>query len=134
MAQNGRPGKKGEVKLLVALAGGATVRKAAAAAGIGERTAYRHLENPEFRRRVLRARGEMIDSAVGRLARASTKAAGTLQKLLDSQDEKTKLAAARWVLQLWRDLRDSTEVVERIERLESLLTPSGVGTSPARNS
>jgi hypothetical protein len=132
MARNGRPGKKGEVKLLVALAAGATVRKAAASAGIGERTAYRHLENPEFRRRVQRARNGMIDRAVGRLARASTRAAGTLRSLLDSKDEKTKLAAARWVLQLWRDLRDSTEVVERIERLETLLNPSGAGTRLGR--
>jgi hypothetical protein len=44
MAENGR--RKGEAALLVALAAGMTVRDAAVAAGIGERTATRRVADP----------------------------------------------------------------------------------------
>ena len=44
MADNGR--KKGNARLLPALAAGATVREAAERAGLGERTVYRRLADP----------------------------------------------------------------------------------------
>ena len=119
MADFGRPGRKHETKLVIALAGGATVRTAAKAAGIGERTAHRHLEDPDFRRQVQKARAAMIDQATGQLARSSTRAAGTLRKLLASADERVKLAAARHVLTLLTHLRESGELLERLEALEA---------------
>ena len=118
MAENVRPQRKGEAKLIVALAGGATVRAAAIAAGIAERTAYRYLEILDFRQAVLKARSAMIDQAAGRLAQTSTKAAATLRKLLDSDDERVKGAAAEKILRLGTQLRDSNELAERISRLE----------------
>jgi len=118
MAGKVRNGKKGEAKLLVALAGGATITAAAKSAGIAERTAYRYLASPGFRRKVLEIRIAMIDRATGRLARASSKAADTLRELLGSTDEKVKGAAADKILRLGTALRDSTELNERISKLE----------------
>ena len=116
-----RSGRKGEAKLIVALAGGATISAAASASGICERSAYRHLASPDFRQAVLEARGAMIDQATGRLARTSTKAAGALRKLLASADERVKLAAAVQVLRLGTALRDSVEFEERLSKLEKTL-------------
>ena len=122
MADNGKQGRKGEAQLLVALAGGATVRAAARVAGIGERTAYRHLESPGFRQRVLKARGDLVDSATGRLARASTAAADTLRRLLVSKDQRIRLAASRAILRLLTHMRDHDELVGRIEMLEAAVS------------
>src|SRR5262245_9420848 len=66
MAENGR--RKGDGALVLALAGGLTVRDAAHAAGVGERTATRRLADPDFRRRVSHVRAEMVERALGKMA------------------------------------------------------------------
>jgi hypothetical protein len=65
MAGNGR--RKGDDALVLALASGQTVRDAACAAGVGERTATRRWADPDFRRRVARRRAELAARAAGRL-------------------------------------------------------------------
>ena len=59
MAENGRK-RKGHSALLLALAGGKTVREAAREAGVGERTVHRRLRDSEFRVQLNEARAEMI--------------------------------------------------------------------------
>ena len=49
----------GDLQLQVALARGATVRDAANAAGVAERTAHRRLSDPSFRAEVDRLREEL---------------------------------------------------------------------------
>jgi hypothetical protein len=80
MEQNGRPA--GEEELILAVAGGASVREAAERAGIDERTAHRRLADADFRRAVSEARGRMFDAARGRLAALASKAVETLQRLM----------------------------------------------------
>src|SRR5262245_32721008 len=99
MADNGR--RKRDDALAVSLAGGATLRDAAAAAGIGERTATRRWTDAAFRRRVAELRGEMVGQALGRLADGMAPAADVLRALLGAENsdgeprsEKTRLAAA----------------------------------------
>ncbi|HEV3344486.1 MAG TPA: hypothetical protein VG125_29185 [Pirellulales bacterium] len=82
MEQNGTPA--GEEELIQALAAGATVREAAEQAGVGERTAHRRLADADFRRVVSEARGRMFDAARGRLAGLASKAAETLERLMES--------------------------------------------------
>ena len=57
---------RGDFLLGNALAGGATVAEAAQQAGMSERTAYRWLNKPEFRRRVARIQQTMARRAVAR--------------------------------------------------------------------
>jgi hypothetical protein len=116
MTENGR--RKGETALLLALAGGQTVRDAARAAGIGERTAGRRLADPAFRLRVSAARAEMVAQALGRLAGAMTEAADTLRQLLGAEAESVRLSAARTILELGNRLRESVELEERLAALE----------------
>ena len=77
MAENGR--RKGDAALLLALASGQTLRNAAAAARIGERTATRRMADPTFRRRVAELRAEMVGRAVGRMADGMADAADKLR-------------------------------------------------------
>ena len=93
MAENGR--RKGEDALLLALAGGQTVRDAARAAGVGERTATRRWADAGFRRRVARLRAELVERAAGQLADGMAEAAATLRRLLTAEAESVRLGAAR---------------------------------------
>jgi hypothetical protein len=99
----------GDDALLVALASGATVRRAARKAGIAERTAGRRLTDPNFRRRVHETRAALFERAIGRLARAATKAADTLRRLLNAQSDSVKLGAARALLELGNKLHESVD-------------------------
>src|SRR5687767_9306925 len=85
--------KNADSVLIAALASGATVRDASALARVGERTAYRRLDDPDFKRRIADARAEMLARAVGTLADASTRAASTLNDLLDAEHEGVALGA-----------------------------------------
>jgi hypothetical protein len=123
MAGCGR--KKGDDALLLALAGGQTVRDAARAAGVGERTAGRRLAEPGFRRRVAELRAEMVQRALGKLTDALTEAADTLRQLLKAQAESVRLGAARSLLELTVKVRESVELEARLQALEA--EPKGGG-------
>jgi hypothetical protein len=91
--------KNADDRLALELAAGKTVADAAAAAYVSERTAYRRLDDAEFRGRLTALRGEMIDRATGRLSDAATKAVDRLVALLDAESETVRLGAARSILE-----------------------------------
>jgi transposase len=107
-----------EEELVLALAGGATTRRAAEQTGIGEQTALHRLTDPDFRRAVSRARGRMFDVAHGRLASLSGKATDIFERLMESDQPSVARRAAKAVLELGPRLWEATEVDERITRLE----------------
>jgi hypothetical protein len=119
MAENGR--RKGDAALVLALAGGQTVRDAARAAGVGERTASRRWADSEFRRRVTGLRAEMVARAAGQLADGMAEAVTTLRRLLTAEAESVRLAAARSILEIGTRLRESVELEVRIQELEERL-------------
>ena len=119
MAARGR--KNADVELVAALASGSTIREAAQSAGVGERTAYRRLENAEFRSRVQEARKAMFDQSLGTVASAGAAAAQTLRAILTASSESVQLGAARSVLELGSRLRENIELEERLSKLEELL-------------
>ncbi len=116
MAGSGR--RNADEALAVALASGATLRDAAAAAGIGERTATRRWADAAFRRRVAALRGELVGGAMGKLSANMGAAADKLRELLSSESDSVQLAAARAILQLGVVLREATEIEERLGELE----------------
>lgn len=124
MAGSGRI--QGDSALVVALAGGATVRAAARRAHVAERTVYRRLDEVDFRRQVQSARAEMVAQAVGKLADAATQAVNTLSALLDGDSESVRLGAARAILEIGTKLRDATEFETRLVALEAMAQPQGV--------
>jgi hypothetical protein len=116
MATNGRNNDA----LALALAAGDSIAAAAAKAGMGERTAYRRLADPDFRRRVAELRAEMIGRALGKLADGMTEAADVLRQLLAGQTPPAvRLGAARSILELGVKLRESVELEQRVAALET---------------
>jgi hypothetical protein len=116
MTGNGR--KNGDA-LALALASGASIVDAATTAGMSERTAYRRLAKPAFRRRVAEVRAEMVARALGKRADGMSDAASTLRKLLKAKSESVRLSACRALLELGVKLRESVELEARLSELEA---------------
>ena len=124
MADYGRR-KRDDGALAVALAAGQTLRDAAAAAGIGERTATRRWADPDFRGRVALLRADMVGRALGRMADGMTEAADTLRKLLKAESEAVRLGSCRAMLELCVKLRESVELESRLAALERQAAAKG---------
>lgn len=114
-------GRKGDGTLVPLLARGATVREAADAAGVGERTVYRRLNDPTFCRQVADARAGILTATVDELTAGATEAAQRLRALLSSSTETVALGAARALLTHVVSLREHAELTARVEELEEAL-------------
>jgi hypothetical protein len=78
-----RHGKKDiDERLLMALACGATIEGAARTVGVGDRTVYRRLNDPEFRKRLQQLRADMVQRTAGSLTAAGAEAVRALLGLL----------------------------------------------------
>jgi transposase-like protein len=131
VANRGR--QNADEALALALAAGQTLRDAAGAIGIGERTATRRWADLAFRQRVAGLRGEMVDRALGRMANSMTAAADGLHKLIDAENESVRLSACRAVLELGIKLRATVELGARLDLLESKFAASAAeGTNGIR--
>ena len=113
-----------EQVLLTALAFGATVENAARKAGIGERTAYRRLADPDFRARLSQARQEAVVRTAGMLTGA---AVGSVKTLVDLQQDASvpaavRRGAARDVLEMAVKYRESAEMEHRVAAIEARLS------------
>lgn len=115
--------QNGAIELLaLELAGGQTIRAAAAKIGMGESVAYRRWANdPEFRRRVGDLRGEMVARAAGVMADGMSEAATTLRGLLTAISESTRLGACRTMLELGVKIRETVELESRLKVIEEQL-------------
>src|SRR5262249_27813394 len=129
-AENGR--RKREDALAVGLAAGQTLRDAANAAGIGERTATRRWADPGFRRRVAELRAGAVERATGRMGDTMTEAADMLRRLLKAESESVRLGACRAVLELSARLRESVEFEARLATVEALIGVRGMRIEPAK--
>ncbi len=117
MARAGK--KKAAAALLLALACGATVENAARKAGVSERTVYRRLAEPEFRRQLTDLRTDMVQRAAAMLTAASMEAVKNLVALQNpSISAAVRLGAARSILELGTKLRESAGLEERLAALE----------------
>jgi hypothetical protein len=123
VAHRGR--QNADEALALALATGQTLRAAAGAVGVAERTATRRWADPAFRRRVAQLRGELVGLALGKLADGMADAAARLRQLLDAQSEAVRLGACRALLELGVKLRESVELEERLQALEERANRDG---------
>jgi hypothetical protein len=123
VAHRGR--RNADEALALALATGQTLRDAAAAVGIGERTATRRWADAAFRRHVAELRGEMVARALGKMADGMSDAAGKLRELLAADSESVRLGAARALLELGAKLRETVELGSKVEELERLMNGAG---------
>jgi hypothetical protein len=107
--------------LALALASGQSTAAAAEQAGISQRTVERRLADPAFRRQVADFRGELLATALGRLADNLTRAADTVAALLDAPEPHHRLRAARTLFSFALRLRDAVDLGDRVRDLEAEL-------------
>lgn len=126
MAAHGR--HSADAALAAELAAGKTIRDAATASGVAERTAYRRLADPAFKVKVTALRGEMVTNAAGRLADGMAAAADVLRTLLTDDDPNIRFKAAVKVLELSTSLRVQVELEDRMNEMEAQVSalPKGV--------
>ena len=122
-ARGGTPPSQGDSALVVALAAGATPTEAAQRAGVSRRTAYRRLEDAEFRRRVTLERDALVHAAVGRLTDASLDAVDTLRALAGDEDAPpaVRVSTCRAILDMGWRFREQAEVIDRLAAIEAAL-------------
>ena len=106
--------------LAAALAAGQSLKDAAAAAHMGERTAHRRAALPEFQAEVRMLRRAMVEEVVGRLNHYAKAAAFKLAALLASTDERIALGAATNLLNLVAKFR-AEDVEALVAALEARL-------------
>ena|SRR6185437_1139245 len=114
--------KKNEEPLLLALACGATVEAAARQCGISERSAYRRLHDPEFKKRLEKVRADMVERSSGMLTAAAGEAVRTLLALQkEATPAAVRLGAARAILEIGIKIRQMVELEKRLEELEAMI-------------
>jgi hypothetical protein len=101
-------------QLILAIVGGASLTDAAAQVGVSERTAHRRAASDDFCVRLEDLRRRMMEQAATRLTGTMTRAAERLAELVESQDSRTALTAAKSVLAL----ENAMSMVERLQRLQ----------------
>ena len=102
----------------------ASVREAAALAGVSERNAHTCWSDPDFRQKVNKAWSEIVRQAVGRLGDASTQAAAVLRELLCADSETVRLSAARSILDHCVKLSEFANVEQRLSNIEAAIQTS----------
>jgi hypothetical protein len=109
-------------KAIAALLSERTLGEAAKRAGIGERTLYTWLGEPNFKAALRSAEREILDEVTRRLSAGQSLALDTLQKLVTSaRHESTKLRASVAWLELSLKFRDINDIEDRLTALEAAL-------------
>jgi hypothetical protein len=106
-------------RLAVALARGASVRRASGEAGVPESTARRWASDPEFKDVVKSLREELVSQAVGVYARLLPAAVYALGRLLNSKDHDVRLRAARAIASDFVAMAEHADLAARLEGLEA---------------
>jgi hypothetical protein len=103
----------------VAVATGLSTANVLKKARMSRRTLARWKAAPEFHQRVNELRAELTRQCCGRFAASMSRAVRALVELLKSNNECVKLGAARQLLALGSNLRDSFEFEERMTNIEA---------------
>lgn len=112
---------RGKMELLAAkVAGGQSVKAAAAEIGWKLSQAYAASGDAEFKAMVHRLRSEAIQSAVGLLNEGACKAVATLIELLAAENEpQVRLNASKAILGALGGITELGELRQRIDAIES---------------
>lgn len=111
--------------LVVALAGGASYRDAAKAAGSSERTIRRRMKSPEFRQRLAEFRSESFEQATARFAHSLTAAQTRLDQLVQDPNPMVALGAVRATFEYALRFRDQTDLAAEVQKIREDLDEQG---------
>ena len=121
MTAHGRRDRS-DATLIAGLLAGRTIAEAAAAAGMGERTARRRTQDPVFQARFRTAEGDLMSATATALGAACTRAVTTLVDLLDpATPASTRRSAAQTIIELRLRLFTDLDVDRRLAAIEAAL-------------
>lgn len=112
--------KISDEKLLAVLTVTPTVTAAAAAAGVGQRTIYRRLQNPEFRRQLEEQRLKSLETARNGFLARLMDAVDTISGVMMNGENRpeTRLRAAGMMIDAGLRLVEVTDIEKRLDALE----------------
>jgi hypothetical protein len=110
----------GQDQAIIALVNEPTIRKAAEACGIGERTIYTWLEQPAFMAAYRKARREAFSQAMSLVHKYAPLAVQTLAQLLADKatPASARVTASGMLLRFSRESMEMDDVIARVEALE----------------
>lgn len=114
-------------KALQALLISRTRAEAAKAAGIGESTLRSYMQDPEFMERYREAFGNLITDATRQAQQSISPALSTLLKIVDDTGEnaQARISAARSLLEFSLKLTEATDILTRLDDLETQANHEG---------
>src|SRR3954471_2762497 len=123
-----------QAKAIEALLQEPTVTRAAAAAGVNERSVRRWLEEPAFKRALLAARREGFAQAMSLTQKYAPVAVATLVKVMNdaSSSASAKVTAAGVLLKFGREGIELDDLAERVEMLERSAGGEARAPTPTR--
>jgi hypothetical protein len=113
-----------QLRAIEALLKEPTTAKAAKAAGVGETTIFRWLNDPAFSAAYRETRSRLLETTLTSLQAASGDAVDALRKVLKNTKARPgeKVSAARAILEYSLKAREVLEVEERLRALEDRLS------------
>ena len=109
-------------KTVIALLTQPSVTKAAEAAGVGQRTIYRWLDDPDFARAYRKARRNVFDQAIAVTQRLAGLAVNTLARVMSDANApaSARVQAASTLLRFAREAIELDDLAVRVEALEQV--------------
>jgi hypothetical protein len=124
-----------EELILAALLQHSTVKAAAAAAGVTERTMYTYLAKPDFKARYEGEKIEIVRSVTSRLQQSMNDAVSVILELMrsDKTPPFVRLNAAKTIMEQANGFTEANDFINRIESLESIIDEQNSGHLRAAN-
>lgn len=109
-----------EAQALAALVSNGTVRKAAAASGIPERTLWRLLERQDFSEKLEQEKERLITTASDNLKAKLNAATTALADVMENEatPPQARIAAAKTILEYALRYVETTDILHRLDQLE----------------
>ncbi len=110
-------------KALAALLTSPSKAAAAKAAGIAPRTLRDYLADPEFQAAYRDAFGNMVEDATRQAQQAISPALSTLREIVEDREEdaQARISAARAILSHGIKLTETTDILNRLQELETAM-------------
>ena len=118
---------KKQMEFLKALMTEATIVKATEKAGISRSTAYRYLNDVEFKQELTKMKAECLNDTLRYLQSNLTACSEELMKIVKNPDtaDQIRINAINTVFQNCKSLIDTYEVEERMQKIEEMLQERG---------
>ncbi|MDQ3472426.1 MAG: transposase family protein [Acidobacteriota bacterium] len=110
---------------MVTLLTATTLKEAAQALRVSEKTLWRWLQLPHFAKQLRMAQRAIFDQAVGELEAGSVEAVSALRRNLNCGNPFAENVAAIAILSQAHKAQEQNELRERLERLEALISELG---------